>query len=40
MSVAGRLIRGPEKHRAAGFIKPQKCANRANGMAARSIVTV
>ena len=40
MSGAGRLISGLEIYGTADFIRPQKCANWANGMAARSIVTV
>jgi len=40
MSGAERLISGLEMYGTAGFIRPQKCANWANGMAAASIVTV
>jgi hypothetical protein len=36
MSAADRLISGLEMHGTAGFISPQKCANWANGMVARS----
>jgi len=34
MSGADRLISGLEIYGTAGFIRPQKCANWANGMAA------
>jgi hypothetical protein len=40
MSAAERLIRGLEICGTAGFIPAQKCANCANGMVVRSIVTV